>query len=66
MRQAATLLAGPARWDAWADINRKVTKQVPGVPYLWDVNYAVESADVHGVMNPFFMSWDLSYTWLTP
>jgi peptide/nickel transport system substrate-binding protein len=66
MRQASTLLPGPARWRAWAGINRMVTKQVPGIPYLWDVNYAVESPDVLGVINPYFGSWDLSFTSLKP
>jgi peptide/nickel transport system substrate-binding protein len=65
MDQAATLLPGADRWTAWAAINRKIAEQAPGVPYVWDTAYQVESPDVHGVMNPYTSSWDLSFTSVT-
>jgi peptide/nickel transport system substrate-binding protein len=65
MDQAAEVLAGPARWDAWADVNHTITRQVPGVPWLWDTDYQLESADVSGVVSPYTARWDLSFTSVT-
>ena len=64
MDAAAILPPGPDRTEAWADINRRITRQAPGVPWVWDSNYQVESSDVHGVMNPYFSLWDLSFTYV--
>jgi peptide/nickel transport system substrate-binding protein len=62
MEAAAILPPGPERYGAWADINRMITEQAPGVPWIWDTSYQVESSDVEGVMNPYFALWDLSFT----
>jgi peptide/nickel transport system substrate-binding protein len=62
MDHASQVPAGPARWRAWADINHKITKQAPGVPWLWDAAYQLESGDVRGVMSPYTSRWDLSFT----
>lgn len=59
---ASQVPAGPARWRAWADINHKITEQVPGVPWLWDAAYQLRSSDVRGVMSPYTSRWDLSFT----
>jgi peptide/nickel transport system substrate-binding protein len=58
----ASLLAGSERADAWADVNRAIVEQAPGVPYLWDESFQVSSVDLEAVMNPFSATWDLSYT----
>ena len=62
MDEASTLVPGPERYSAWADVNRMITEQAPGIPYLWDITYQVESADVQGVMNPYTATWDLSFS----
>ncbi|MEA2433367.1 MAG: peptide/nickel transport system substrate-binding protein [Actinomycetota bacterium] len=62
MDEASTLVPGSERWNAWAQINRKISEQAPGIPLLWDTVYQVESSDVVGVMNPYFSGWDLSFT----
>ena len=58
----AALVSGPERYDAWAEVNHMITALAPGIPYIWDINYALESADVEGVMNPYTATWDLSFT----
>jgi peptide/nickel transport system substrate-binding protein len=60
MRQAS-LLSGDDRADAWADINRMIVEQAPGIPYLWDDAYQVASADLNAVMSSFSTTWDLNY-----
>jgi peptide/nickel transport system substrate-binding protein len=60
MRKAA-LLEGDERADAWADINRRIVEQAPGIPYLWDESVQVASADMEAVMSPFSTTWDLSF-----
>ncbi|MEJ7892049.1 MAG: ABC transporter substrate-binding protein [Solirubrobacteraceae bacterium] len=60
MREAA--LAGTDdRSQAWANVNRMVVEQAPGIPYLWDTAYQIASADLNAVMNPFSTTWDLNY-----
>lgn len=39
-----------------------VVEQAPGISYMWHTNYALRSADVSAPMNPYFSSWDLSFT----
>jgi len=62
MNAADVVPPGPERSDAWAEINRMLVEQAPGVPYLWDTSYALSSSDVAGVMNPYYSTWDLSFT----
>ncbi|MFN2539252.1 MAG: ABC transporter substrate-binding protein [Mycobacteriales bacterium] len=59
---AAILPPGSDRYRAWAEVNRMIVEQAPGIPYLWDTSYAFSSADVAGVMNPYYSTWDLSFT----
>ncbi|HEV7493726.1 ABC transporter substrate-binding protein [Baekduia sp.] len=58
----AVYLRGAARRQAWAQIDRMIVAQAPGVPLQWDVSTLIHSKDVAGVPNVYFDSWDLSYT----
>jgi peptide/nickel transport system substrate-binding protein len=57
----AALLSGEDRADAWADVNRTIVEQAPGIPYLWDESVQFASADLEAVMSPFSTTWDLSF-----
>jgi peptide/nickel transport system substrate-binding protein len=60
---AAKLLSDPKeRAAAWADIDRQITEQAPGILYMWDKQPAIRSADVRGVLNDWTGSWDLTWT----
>lgn len=59
--RSASALEGPDRARAWADVNRDIVEQAPGIPYLWDTAYQLASADLNAVMNPFSSTWDLNY-----
>jgi peptide/nickel transport system substrate-binding protein len=61
----AELLSDPrARIRAWADVNRLITEQAPGIPFVWDLQANVRSEDVAGVINKANATWDLSFTGL--
>ncbi len=62
INRAVLVPPGAARWKAWAAVNHDITRQAPGVPYLWDTEYQAESDDVNGVINPYTSRWDLSFT----
>jgi peptide/nickel transport system substrate-binding protein len=57
----ATVAPEDHRARAWADVNRAIVEQAPGIPYLWDIAYQVASADLNAVMSPFSTTWDLNY-----
>ena len=61
MRKAATL-TGADRIRAWADIDRKVTAQAPGVPFLWDTATLIWSKDVNGIVNEYSSTVDFAFT----
>ena len=59
----AALVAEPQpRADAWGAVDEQIMAQAPAIPYLWDTQPNVRSADVNGVMNLFNSTWDLSFT----
>jgi peptide/nickel transport system substrate-binding protein len=59
----AALLTGPAeRAKAWGAIDRMVTAQAAAIPYAWDNQLNVRSANVVGVINLFNASWDPSFS----
>ncbi len=58
----AALTSGDERNQAWADINKMIVEQAPGIPYSWDASFNLESADVAGVSNEYNTTWDLSFT----
>ena len=39
-----------------------VMEQAVAVPWVWDNQSNIESADVNGVINLFNANWDLSFT----
>jgi peptide/nickel transport system substrate-binding protein len=61
MAQAA-LKTGDARYKAWADINKMIVAQAPGIPYSWDDSFQLESKDVQSVMDSYNTTWNLSFT----
>jgi len=59
----AALVADPQeRNQAWGEVDRMVTAQAPAVPYLWDTQPNIQSANLNGVLNLFNAQWDLSST----
>lgn len=59
----AKLIDDPdARNQAWGDIDTMVMEQAPVIPWIWDNQANIQSADVAGVINKFNANWDLSFT----
>jgi peptide/nickel transport system substrate-binding protein len=50
------------RNQAWADVDTMVMEQAAVIPYIWDDQANIQSADVAGVINKFNANWDLSFT----
>jgi len=50
------------RAEAWGVIDDMVMAQAPAVPWVWDNQSNIQSADVAGVINLFNANWDLSFT----
>ena len=42
------------RNQAWADINKKITAQAPGIPYVWDDSFQLASKNVNAVTNVYY------------
>jgi peptide/nickel transport system substrate-binding protein len=64
MTKAATIPAGPKRDEAWADINRRIVAEAPGIPYSWDDTFNLASKDVQGVVNGYTTVWDFAYSFI--
>jgi peptide/nickel transport system substrate-binding protein len=62
MDRDAPIVDPAQRAKAWADVDKLVTAQAPGVPWLWDKGMGIESPNVQGVLNKFNAAWDLSFT----
>jgi hypothetical protein len=62
MTKAATIPAGAERNEAFAEINRMVVGQAPGIPYSWDDSFQLASKDIQGVMNGYTTTWDLAFS----
>jgi peptide/nickel transport system substrate-binding protein len=58
----AALVTGDDRKQAWADINKQVVAQAPGIPYTWDDSFQLASKDLSAVMNGYTTTWDLTYS----
>jgi peptide/nickel transport system substrate-binding protein len=59
----ARLITDPEeRAQAWGDIDRMIMEQAPAIPYVWDDQPNVYSANVNAVMNVFNGQTDLSFT----
>jgi peptide/nickel transport system substrate-binding protein len=50
------------RGTAWANIDKMITDQAPAIPWLWDKQASVESANVNGVISAFNNIYDPSWT----
>jgi peptide/nickel transport system substrate-binding protein len=61
MAQAA-LKTGDERNQAWADINKQIVAQAPGIPYVWDDSFSLASKDVAAVTNGYYTTWDLNFS----
>jgi peptide/nickel transport system substrate-binding protein len=51
-----------ARAEAWGKVDDMVMAQAVAVPWVWDNQSNIESANVNGVINLFNANWDLSFT----
>ena len=59
----AKLIFDPQKRDqAWGDIDRQAMALAPIIPYIWDNQANIQSADVAGVVNRFNANWDLAFT----
>ncbi len=65
MADAAIVNDPDDRAQAWADVDTSISEQAAAVPYVWDNQVNIRSADVAGVINLFNANWDLSYTSLS-
>ncbi|HVL97329.1 MAG TPA: ABC transporter substrate-binding protein [Solirubrobacteraceae bacterium] len=62
MKEAALLPQGDERNQAWAEINKQIVAQAPGIPYVWDDSFQLASRDLNAVMNGYYTTWDLSFS----
>ena len=50
------------RNQAWGEVDTMISAQAPAIPYIWDDQANIQSADVAGVINKFNANWDLAFT----
>lgn len=62
---AVTITDPTERAKVWGGIDDQIMAQAPAVPWVWDNDVLVRSADVNGVANLFNGEWDLAYSSLT-
>jgi peptide/nickel transport system substrate-binding protein len=62
MEKAATVKDPAGRAKAWAEINKMIVAQAPGIPFLWEKQPDAQSKDVAGVISDFISVHDLSFT----
>jgi peptide/nickel transport system substrate-binding protein len=62
MTAAAVVPVGPERNKAWAKINHMIAEQAPAIPFIWDKFAVVQSKDVVGVANGYYLAHDLTFT----
>jgi peptide/nickel transport system substrate-binding protein len=63
MMDKAEVINDPAeRNKAWGEVDKAITEASPSVPWLWDKQPMLKSADVNGVVNAANASWDLTAT----
>ena len=59
----AKLMTDPAeRAQAYADANKAVVDQAPGILYMWDYQSIVASPNVRGVQNGYTTGWDYNFS----
>jgi peptide/nickel transport system substrate-binding protein len=62
MVDARTINDPEERAQAWGEIDQMITEQAPAIPYVWDNQANVSSANVNMVINAFNAVADLSNT----
>lgn len=62
MAAAGTIVVGPDRNKAWADINHMIAEQAPAIPWLWDKTAIINSKNVNPVASNISTTHDLSFT----
>ena len=62
MEEASLINDPEERAQAWGEIDSQISALAPAVPWIWDNQSNIKSADVAGVINKFNANWDLSYT----
>jgi peptide/nickel transport system substrate-binding protein len=63
MMDKAEVVNQPAARDkAWGAVDKEVTGLAPGIPWLWDKQPVLRSANVNGVINVAQATWDLAHT----
>jgi peptide/nickel transport system substrate-binding protein len=63
---AALVTEPQERAEAWAEANRLVVEQAPGITYMWDYQALAASPNVRGVQNGYSTTWDLNFTSVRP
>src|SRR4051812_14013893 len=58
----AELLPKDQRPAAWAQVDKMVTAQAPAVPWIWDKQPLIQSANVNGVASQSNAQWELAWT----
>jgi peptide/nickel transport system substrate-binding protein len=59
----AALVTDPEeRNQAWANVDEMVTASAAAIPYIWDDQANIQSANVAGVINKANANWDLAFT----
>jgi len=62
MRRAELLIDPAQRARAWGAIDTMISAQAPVIPWIWDRQPILRSADVNGVVSRFNAQWDLTFT----
>jgi peptide/nickel transport system substrate-binding protein len=63
----AALIDDPEeRKAAWGKVDDMVSAEAPAIPYIWDDQANIQSANVEGVINKANANWDLAFTSLKP
>ena len=48
--------------QGWFTLDKDITALAPGIPWLWDTQPMLQSANVNGVVNQANAAWDLTFT----
>ena len=62
MAEAEVINEPAERNAAWGEIDKMVTDTAAGIPWLWDTQPMLRSANVSGVVNQANAAWDLTFT----
>jgi len=61
-QQQQTQFDPKERAAAWADVDKKLSALAPAVPWIWDKQPLISSADVNGVVSKYNAQWDLAWS----